>query len=108
MSRTARHEANTAKLEEEEEQVWKAVLEELEEEASECPFCKYMKSGPCGEEFGAWEECVKANRESDEDYVANCQDVTRIMRECVDKNPGYYSAVVQGDQEGEKDAETDA
>ena len=34
--------------------------EELEDET--CGFCKFMKAGPCGELFAAWEKCVDASR----------------------------------------------
>ena len=34
------------------------MTSEDEEEIPECGFCLFMRAGPCGEEFKAWEKCL--------------------------------------------------
>ena len=38
-------------------QRWNPDLEQCQD-APECGFCKFMKAGPCGKEFTAWEACI--------------------------------------------------
>ncbi|XP_050376130.1 uncharacterized protein LOC126793608 [Argentina anserina] len=61
-----------------------------EEEKDECGFCLFMKAGPCGERFAAWEQCVKES-EKNKDYAAvKCVDVFKTLNECMTKNQDYY------------------
>ena len=40
--------------------------------APECAFCKFMKAGPCGAVFQAWEDCIDRARDSGVDFVELC------------------------------------
>ena len=62
----------------------------------ECGFCRFMKMGPCGKEFAAWEACLDACKEKDEDFVEKCAPQTLALKACVDVNPKYYYAVLDG------------
>jgi hypothetical protein len=72
---------------------------------AECPVCKFMKGGPCKEQFLVWDACVQGMKE-DED-LSTCFPVTVKMMECMRNfeyydimtvNSGKYSTI-----EGEKD-----
>ena len=41
----------------------------------ECGFCKFMKAGPCGAVFQAWEDCIDRARDSGVDFVELCGKV---------------------------------
>ena len=43
---------------------WNAA--EMKCERPKCAFCVFMESGPCGEEFKVWEECVDRIRSKEE------------------------------------------
>lgn len=62
----------------------------------ECGFCKFMKAGPCGEQFIAWEACVDAARDSKEDFVEACGKPTLALKACTDKHPEYYGELSDG------------
>ena len=59
----------------------------------ECGFCKFMKAGPCGDVFTAWEDCIDACKKDDEDFVTVCGPQTIALKECVDREPEYYGAL---------------
>ena len=46
-------------------------------EEEDCGFCTYMRAGPCGEVFTAWEKCVEDHRSRDEDFAKGCVPATR-------------------------------
>lgn len=67
----------------------------------ECGFCKFMKAGPCGKEFSAWEACLDRSKKNGTDFIEMCGAPTLALRDCVDTNPEYYS--VLNDPPGEDD-----
>ena len=89
--------------------------EASEEKEETCGFCRFMKAGPCGTVFAAWEGCVDANREGGADtFVEQCMVQTRGLKECMEANPEYYGPLLEGEGEeetldgGEGAAEGDA
>jgi hypothetical protein len=64
--------------------------------APECGFCRYMKAGPCGELFVAWEACVDAARDSGEDFVEACGKPTLALKACTDQHHEYYGELADG------------
>ncbi|TMW61942.1 hypothetical protein Poli38472_011005 [Pythium oligandrum] len=57
---------------------------------AECGFCKFMKAGPCGKEFTAWESCLDRCKQEGLDFIEHCGKETLGLRDCVDANPEYY------------------
>lgn len=69
------------------------VSDEADGGKSECPVCRYMKAGPCKEEFLAWDACVQG---ADEDNLhIECFSVTRTMMKCMQKHE-YYDIMTAG------------
>jgi hypothetical protein len=60
----------------------------------ECGFCRFMKLGPCGKEFAAWEQCIEKCKETEDDFVDKCASQTLVLKNCVDANPDYYYSVI--------------
>jgi hypothetical protein len=56
----------------------------------ECAFCKYMRAGPCGDVFTAWETCVERCKAEEKDFFDICAGETLALKECVDANNDYY------------------
>ena len=69
---------------------------------AECGFCKFMKAGPCGREFAAWESCLDQCKKSGEDFIEKCGSQTLGLRDCVDANPEYYNVLTDDSPEDEK------
>ena len=59
-------------------------------EEEDCGFCTYMRAGPCGEVFTAWEKCVEDHRSRDEDFAKGCVPATRALTECMSEHKDYY------------------
>jgi hypothetical protein len=59
----------------------------------ECGFCKFMRAGPCGEVFTAWEDCIDACKKDDSDFVDICGTKTMALKDCVDAHPEYYGVL---------------
>ena len=59
-------------------------------EEEDCGFCTYMRAGPCGEVFTAWEACVEDHRSRDEDFAKGCVPATRALTECMSEHKDYY------------------
>lgn len=59
-------------------------------EVPECGFCRFMKNGPCGDVFIAWEACVDAAKDAGEDFVERCGKATLALKACTDQHPEYY------------------
>jgi hypothetical protein len=76
----------------------KIDVEEEEEDSknSECPVCKYMRSGPCKEEFDSWDDCVQSM--DDKDDLSKCFKKTVGMMECMRKYE-YYDIMTVGTNE---------
>ncbi|XP_002965244.2 uncharacterized protein F23F12.8 [Selaginella moellendorffii] len=72
--------------------------EEGQEEEGECPFCLFMKAGPCGKEFQEWEDCVQEAEKESEETVVRCRSITQVLMKCMEGS-SYYSVVLQA---GEK------
>ena len=68
----------------------------------ECGFCRFMKNGPCGAEFVAWEACVDAARDAGEDFVQKCGKATLLLKACTDAHPEYYGELA-GDSRADDD-----
>eukprot|EP00941_MAST-03F_sp_MAST-3F-sp1_P003623 g3623.t1 len=85
---------------------WDAENEQCKgaEVAKECPFCTYMKAGPCGDVFTAWETCVEKSKEEGTDFFDECSAETLALKECVDANPDYYGFLEEVEKEN-KDVE---
>eukprot|EP00629_Pelagomonadales_sp_RCC1024_P018892 CAMPEP_0119260064 /NCGR_PEP_ID=MMETSP1329-20130426/630_1 /TAXON_ID=114041 /ORGANISM="Genus nov. species nov., Strain RCC1024" /LENGTH=133 /DNA_ID=CAMNT_0007259479 /DNA_START=226 /DNA_END=624 /DNA_ORIENTATION=- len=54
----------------------------------DCGFCVYMRAGPCGDVFTAWEDCVAEHR--GEDFARLCVPATRELTECMQRHKDYY------------------
>ena len=68
-----------------------AAAEAKQEDGEEdCGFCTYMRAGPCGEVFTAWEKCVEDHRSRDEDFAKGCVPATRALTECMSEHKDYY------------------
>ena len=61
-----------------------------EDSEEDCGFCTYMRAGPCGEVFTAWEKCVEDHRSRDEDFAKGCVPATRALTECMSEHKDYY------------------
>ena len=61
-----------------------------EDGEEDCGFCTYMRAGPCGEVFTAWEKCVEDHRSRDEDFAKGCVPATRALTECMSEHKDYY------------------
>ena len=59
-------------------------------EEEDCGFCTYMRAGPCGEVFTAWEKCVEDHRSRDEDFAKGCVPATPGLTECMSEHKDYY------------------
>ncbi|TDH73971.1 hypothetical protein CCR75_002626 [Bremia lactucae] len=70
---------------------------------AECGFCKFMKAGPCGKEFIAWETCLDQCKKRGDDFLETCGPQTLGLRDCVEANPEYYHVLNEGP--GEQDSE---
>ncbi|RLN51596.1 hypothetical protein BBJ29_007289 [Phytophthora kernoviae] len=73
---------------------------------AECGFCKFMKAGPCGKEFTAWEACLDQCKKSGDDFIERCGAQTLALRDCVDVNPEYYHVLNDSPEEEEKKEDT--
>ncbi|CAN1152682.1 hypothetical protein LINPERPRIM_LOCUS29079 [Linum perenne] len=80
--------------------------EAAEAKEEECGFCLFMKGGPCKDAFIAWQDCVE---EKDEkiDLVAKCSEVTRVLKECLEANPGYYGPILKAEKRAEEQVSKD-
>jgi hypothetical protein len=58
-----------------------AAKADKEAEQAECPVCKFMKGGPCKEQFLVWDECVQGMKEDDD--LSVCFPATVKMMECM-------------------------
>ena len=61
-----------------------------EDGEEDCGFCTYMRAGPCGEVFTAWEACVEDHRNRNEDFAKGCVPATRALTECMSEHKDYY------------------
>ena len=59
-------------------------------EDEDCGFCAYMRAGPCGETFTAWEDCVKLHQERNEDFAKKCVGATQALTTCMAAHKDYY------------------
>jgi hypothetical protein len=66
---------------------------QVDSEFTECPVCKFLKGGPCKEEFIAWDSCLKSLAE--EDDLHSCFSVTKTMMQCMKKHE-YYDIMIAG------------
>lgn len=66
------------------------------EDDRECPVCKYMKAGPCREQFEKWDTCVQGLADAED--LAKCFDVTVSMMECM-RSHEYYDMMTAGTEE---------
>jgi hypothetical protein len=66
------------------------------EDDRECPVCKYMKAGPCREQFEKWDNCVQGLTDAED--LAKCFDITVSMMECM-RSHEYYDMMTAGTEE---------
>ena len=64
--------------------------------APECGFCRFMKNGPCGDAFVAWEACIDRARDEGVDFVEVCGKATLELKACTDAHPEYYGELSGG------------
>lgn len=57
------------------------------EDNDECPVCRYMKSGPCKEEFLLWDACIQSIQENED--LQKCHQITFNMMNCMRKYEHY-------------------
>mmetsp|Transcript_42262 Transcript_42262/g.72780 ORF Transcript_42262/g.72780 Transcript_42262/m.72780 type:complete len:233 (-) Transcript_42262:164-862(-) len=72
-----------------------------EDEETNCSFCIYMRSGPCGKYFRKWEKCLKICKERDISFVEQCKEPTTYMYTCMNEYPDYYKPVLESKGDGE-------
>ncbi len=82
---------------------WQPEKDE-EEEEEECGFCLFMKAGPCGNQFSAWEKCVEGAEASGINIVEKCVSVTHLLKDCMEMHPEYYGPVLQAEKAMEEQA----
>jgi len=71
-------------------------------DSRECPVCKYMKGGPCKEQFLVWDACVQGM--GDDDDVSVCFPVTVAMMACM-RQSEYYDVMTANAEAKMKAAE---
>ncbi|KAL2613715.1 hypothetical protein R1flu_025407 [Riccia fluitans] len=69
--------------------------EEERRQDEDCPFCEYMRLGPCGESFTAWEKCTEAAEHGGSDVFEKCNFVTGALTACMRGNKSYYGPVLE-------------
>ncbi|DAZ94061.1 TPA: hypothetical protein N0F65_004328 [Lagenidium giganteum] len=72
---------------------------------AECGFCKFMKAGPCGEQFTAWEACLDKCKKNGDDFIEKCGPQTLALRDCVDANPDYYHVLNESPEDEDSSKE---
>jgi hypothetical protein len=82
---------------------WQGKENEEEEEEEECPFCVYMRAGPCGKVFSEWERCVEEAEESSTNIVEKCTAVIHHLKDCMEMHPEYYGPVLQAEKAMEEE-----
>lgn len=70
------------------------------ENKKECPVCKYMKGGPCKDEFIAWDSCIGNLKEDQE--LTECFEPTKAMMKCMQQHE-YYDIMTAGVDQGKLD-----
>jgi hypothetical protein len=63
---------------------------------AECPVCRYMKAGPCGDQFIEWDKCIDTLKEGDDMSV--CAPATLTMMNCMRQHE-YYDVMSAGTHE---------
>ena len=58
-----------------------------DDDGETCPVCRFMKKGPCGHAFRAWDDCVQGLKEGED--LKKCFHLTVEMMECM-KQHEYY------------------
>ncbi|BBN16105.1 hypothetical protein MPTK1_7g03480 [Marchantia polymorpha subsp. ruderalis] len=79
--------------------------DEAKADDEDCPFCDYMKLGPCGKSFNAWEKCTEAAEKDGRNVFQDCSLVTGILTACMRNNVSYYGPVLEAQKvvEGSSD-----
>lgn len=70
-----------------------AERRELDTDEDECPVCRYIKKGPCKEQFTEFDKCMQSI-EKDSDVLA-CAEVTKTMMQCFLQHE-YYDIMAAG------------
>jgi intermembrane space import and assembly protein 40 len=70
----------------------------VQEDEEECGFCLFMKAGPCGKRFAAWEACVDDAESAGINIVEKCAQKTHYLKDCMEANPEYYGPVLQAEK----------
>lgn len=58
-----------------------------DDDGETCPMCRYMKAGPCREEFVTWNTCIKGVQSDEE--LQSCFEVTAAMMRCMRAHEHY-------------------
>ncbi|KAK3265556.1 hypothetical protein CYMTET_25770 [Cymbomonas tetramitiformis] len=65
-----------------------------DEPEESCPFCQFMKAGPCGIVFADWEKCVDQAKEEEKDFISECHEKTKSLQQCLEGNMEYYAEIM--------------
>jgi intermembrane space import and assembly protein 40 len=68
---------------------------EGEEDEETCPVCRFMKAGPCGDAFRAWDDCVQGLKDGED--LKKCFPMTMDMMTCMQKHE-YYDIMTANSQ----------
>eukprot|EP01040_Poterioochromonas_malhamensis_P002362 gene2362-2509_t len=63
----------------------------------ECPVCRYMKGGPCKDDFITWDSCIGNLKEDQE--LTECFEATKAMMKCMQQYE-YYDIMTAGTDYG--------
>jgi len=85
-----------------------SLTQEGKEDEEECGFCLFMKAGPCGKRFAAWEACVDDAETAGTNIVEKCAQKTHFLKDCMEANPEYYGPVLQAEKAIDEQATMEA
>ena len=54
---------------------------------SECAYCKFMRSSPCGAEFSRWEKCFDSAPAGRHERI--CRKLSAKLKRCVERHPDF-------------------
>lgn len=83
-------------------------LQDGKGDEEECGFCLFMKAGPCGKRFAAWEACVDDAETAGTNIVEKCAQMTHYLKDCMEDNPEYYGPVLQAEKAMDEQASREA
>jgi hypothetical protein len=73
----------------------KEMKNDVEDDGETCPVCRFMKAGPCGDAFRAWDDCVQGLKDGED--LKKCFPLTVEMMGCMQKHD-YYDIMTANSQ----------